>query len=90
MYASRPLGTTPIVAALIFPPRARVLSESKRRMSDEPLKRSTTVDFSGHLPAHSPVLLRPVRAATEANVLPRLVRGSYKECFRFWRPRSCS
>ena len=28
MCASRPLVTTPIVAVLIFPPRARVLSES--------------------------------------------------------------
>lgn len=43
---------TPIVAAPIFTPRAKVLSESKRRLSDEPLKRSTTVDFSVH-PCHS-------------------------------------
>src|SRR5918997_1200642 len=72
MCASRPLATTPIVAVPIFPREpgcCRKVAASERRTAEA----INYGRFQCTLAAQSPVLLRAVRAATEANVLPRLV-----------------
>jgi hypothetical protein len=45
MRASRPLVTTVIAVAPIFPPKAQLLPESKRRLKGELFGSPTTADF---------------------------------------------
>jgi hypothetical protein len=56
--ARRPLVTMPSMAPPILPPEAQALPESKRRLRNEPLKYSPTVDFSMP-PRHSAIGLLP-------------------------------